>query len=550
MEVIPHPACMNYAIISPDSSILAAVGDEHRIYFYRATPCPKRRTSVADGEKSVCGWDWPLIRSVELDSDSHYNDRCCFTIAFSPSGHRCAVGSQSGVITVFDVNGILGADSEDHDGREDIVCVFRSSRFSFEGGAVRSMSFSPRPWDLLVWVEEYGKVGVADTRQAFSRRQIINLELEDSALERIRVENPTEGVQPDNSDSDSENRADYQLDDASDAPGASRRDASLMDTERQAVRENLSRELTDRERQIINFLNSAQWASTIEEGPQARLTRLMSPLPRSGSPQGSQTGNRSPLSSSPPPPDRSTARHESAREGDAGRSGGGGQPRRRSSVVLSQDNQAPGASSSVNAPNSALAPHPTITLTWTASPSQVPRSDSPLETAGANNAGPSDTATAGPGNGQASSSSSSGRSQHGPHRARVVLDRSLGIPPADASGQQRQRSQRSRSIPRRADRPDATTGDRQDPGLAAERLRLHRQAALEDRLRERQHRQLREMEEQQLRYLRESEQTRVTPFLRRDVNDPTIYSHRDRERQRELGVGTAGIGWGEDGHTL
>ncbi|KAL1955257.1 hypothetical protein VTO42DRAFT_8855 [Malbranchea cinnamomea] len=517
LETIPHPICMNYAIISPDSSLLAAVGDEHRVYFYRVKPCPKRRMPIPEVDRVFCGWDWPLIRSVELDSDSHYNDRCCFTIAFSPSSHLCAVGSQSGIITVFDVKGVLDPDPTDRDGREDIICVFRSSRPSFEGGAVRAMSFSPRPWDLLVWVEEHGRIGVADVRQAFSRRQVVALDLEDPMLECVRVETHDDFDRADNSDSEFENRTDYQFEDVSDTPGTGRRNASLMDTERQAVREHLTRELTDRERRIINFLNTAQWASTIE---------------------GIRQGNRSPLSSSPP--DRSTSRREAPADTNAGRSRGN-QARRRSSV-LSPDTSTPNASS-VNAPGSALIPHPTFTLTWTETSSQLPRSESPIETSGSNNAGPSGT-TLGPVTGRTSSSSSSGRSQGGTLRARALLNGPLA-PGISAPGQQ-QRPHRARSIPRRQDRPEVVR-DRHETALAAERLRLHRQVVLEESSRESQIRSLREAEEQQLRRMREAEQIRITPWLR---NDRGLYSARERERQREHGVGTAGIGWGADGHTL
>lgn len=536
IETLHHPLCMNYAIISPDSNLLVAVGDDHRVHFYRVTPCPKKRVSVPERGRVLCGWTWPILRTVELEFDSHYNDRCCFSIAFSPSSHLCAIGSQSGIVSVFDVKGVLDRDPEDRDGREDVVCVFRSSRPSFEGGAVRSMSFSPRPWDLLVWVEEHGRVGVADIRQAFSRRQIIALDLEDPELERVRVEARDELDHPDNSDSEPENRADYQFEDVSDTPGASRRNASLMDTERQAVRENLTRELNDREGRIINFLNTAQWASTIEEGPQARLARLLSPSSHSNSPSGPQAGNRSPLSSSPP--ERSTSRREPPADANMGRPRGG-QQRRRSSAALSQDTST-ASSSSVNASGSALVPHPTITLTWTESPSQVLRSESPVETSGSNNAGPSVT-TRGIEPFRTSSSSSSGRSQ-GTQRARVLLDRALGIPASNAPGQQ-QRTHRARSIPRRADRPE-TARDRHETALAAERLRLHRLAAEDSRG---DSRRIRDAEEQQLRRMRESEQVRITPWLR---NDRGLYSARERERQRELGVGTAGIGWGEDGHTL
>ena len=37
------------------------------------------------------------------------------------------------------------------------------------------MEFSPEPWDLLAWSEDHGRVGVADVRQAFCRRQFLDL---------------------------------------------------------------------------------------------------------------------------------------------------------------------------------------------------------------------------------------------------------------------------------------------------------------------------------------------------------------------------------------
>lgn len=199
IEVIRHKICMNYAIISPDSKIMAAVGDENAIYFYRLVPRPAKRIYKPFSEKMLMGWEWPLIRRVPLDSFPAGDDRCCFTIAFSPSSHLCAVGSQSGLITVFDVKSMLNSSEDDKDGRDDILCVFQSSRSSREGGAVRCMTFSPRPWDLLVWVEDRGHFGVADIRQTFSRRQVLNLDVKDPNLARVRVERagPRDLVDPD-----------------------------------------------------------------------------------------------------------------------------------------------------------------------------------------------------------------------------------------------------------------------------------------------------------------------------------------------------------------
>ena len=62
----------------------------------------------------------------------------------------CAVASQNGIITIL--NTALIHDNADAD--EAIIEVLRSSRPSVYPhyiGAVRSMSFSPGPWDLLAW---------------------------------------------------------------------------------------------------------------------------------------------------------------------------------------------------------------------------------------------------------------------------------------------------------------------------------------------------------------------------------------------------------------
>ena len=59
----------------------------------------------------------------------------------------CAVASQNGIITIFDTALIQG----DWDADAAVVESLRSSTFPLHTGAVRSMSFSPGPWDLLAW---------------------------------------------------------------------------------------------------------------------------------------------------------------------------------------------------------------------------------------------------------------------------------------------------------------------------------------------------------------------------------------------------------------
>ncbi|EER29637.1 hypothetical protein CPC735_073190 [Coccidioides posadasii C735 delta SOWgp] len=542
LETIRHPICMNYAIISPDSKVLAAVGDANQIWFYHVRPITDEHGPVQDGDKLLSEWKWPLIKKVDLDSDPHYDDQCCFTIAFSPCSSLCAVGSQGGIITIFDMNSILNVDLEGYKAGEEVLCVFRSSRSFFDGGAVRCMTFSPRPWDLLVWVEDHGRVGVADIRQAFSRRQILNLDMEEEGLERIRTQNLDKIDDGEGSEPESENEPSRDPtrspEDARGTGRMFRRRMHESQQDSQTMREELARDLTARERQIIDFLNTARWASSIEEGPQ-RAPRYASPLPGSGSspPRGSR---HSPLSSSPPD---HFPRHEHIRDRNLERTRIG-EPRRRSSVVLSQDSSS--SHSQPNPPNSALIPHPTITLRWTASPSQLPPSDSPFETTPSNSA---TTSSAIHVNGRANSGSNGheGTSEIAIPRARVLFDRSLGVSTSNGSGQ-RQRGLRSRSIPRRSERPPGATAEVQDsPGgpnaetrtnLAAERLRLQRRAAIEESQRLNQW-------EQQYRRLMEFDQLRNNPRFRSLRGD-----FSDRPNREEMGVGTAGVGWGEDGRTL
>jgi hypothetical protein len=74
------------------------------------------------------------------------------------------------------------------DPEDAILCSFRSSRPTL-CGCVRSMAFSPAPWDLLAWTEDHGRIGVADVRQKFVRRQI--LKLDKSQGKTIHVEDTT-----------------------------------------------------------------------------------------------------------------------------------------------------------------------------------------------------------------------------------------------------------------------------------------------------------------------------------------------------------------------
>ncbi|KAK2741566.1 hypothetical protein FQN57_005549 [Myotisia sp. PD_48] len=551
IETIRHPYCMNHAVISPDSKLLAAVGDENQIYFYNCIPCPGGMVRGGYEENVMRQWSWPLLRSVELDSDCPDLD-CCFAIAFSPSSHLCAVGSQAGVISVFDVVGVLAPEVNEKSGREDILHVFKSTRSHFDGGAVRSMSFSPHPWDILVWVEEHGRVGVADVRQAFSRQQILQLDLQSPDLEHVHVENIDKAHETEDSGSGSGSGSELGTPAAEESPLSpeyddgphrllelrrNRRRRTPAERESQTIRESLARDLTARDRQINDILNTIRSASSTEgggQGPQQlpnALVHALSPSP--------QQSNRSPMT---PPPEQPFLRHEPSveRAPDQARVG---PPRRRGSIILSQDSSLSHPSAR---PSSALIPHPAFSVRWTYSPSRLPLPESVQDATVPYTERPTATTNGVLPNGSSSSSSSSSNAPNDTHSHRSTGESSTTTRPSNNSDNGYQRLHRSRSIPRRANRLGgntagsqaqvATSRTLQELSRVMERFRSQRQAVLEESHR------LPEWQSQYRRLL-ELDQFRPTPRSRHDRNF-------NDSSEEDRGVGTAGIGWANDGQTL
>lgn len=178
LTTLKHPYPMNCANFSPDSTLLVACGDSDRVYFYRR--------HVVDEKAAVYGWQ--NIADPKIPVHGSEDDHS-FSITFSPSGDLCAVASQGGTITVLDVTN-LDQYAEERNAEVAILCSFRSSRDS-TWGSVRSMAFSPEPWGLLAWAEDYGRVGVADVRQHFIRRQILQLEKQGDGLKTVEVRDVT-----------------------------------------------------------------------------------------------------------------------------------------------------------------------------------------------------------------------------------------------------------------------------------------------------------------------------------------------------------------------
>ena len=185
-RVLDLPFAMNHATISPDGQTMIAVGDYNKAFFFRreilSSP-PQIHKPHNRLTSSSLGWT--LTSVVDLRYGDAESTRGFFTTAWSPNGRLVATGSEGGYITVFDVDMLVDADLDDRDA---VVAVVPSSRPDVANpypGAVRSMMFSPEPWDLLVWAEDQGRVCIGDLRTGLKTRQVVSLDPKDKDLDRI-----------------------------------------------------------------------------------------------------------------------------------------------------------------------------------------------------------------------------------------------------------------------------------------------------------------------------------------------------------------------------
>ncbi|KAL4914728.1 hypothetical protein BDW62DRAFT_189968 [Aspergillus aurantiobrunneus] len=516
LKKLGHPACMNYAIISPDSTILAAVGDEASAYFYGLTRDLSTVVSTETGEK-LSGWELDLILCIEMEIGPRIEDKCCFTIAFSQSNRLCAIGSQSGVISVFDVmsiNELAVAPSD----KSPIICYFNSSRPCCSGGAVRCMSFSPEPWDLLVWLEDKGRAGIADVRQAFIRRQILQLDMNEPTIEEVDTEpiiDESTGLALDlDSQASPEPQHDLDaralLDSVEGHPG----DRAGEGSDSSPLRESLIQDLTERERLIVEFLNTARWTSRIEDGMTDRQARGNANLhPQSGSrarPQGPTSGaNRAPRPTSPRPVILSQSNHDE---------------RHRSADVGSSTPDA----------------QPSITLSWTTSPGE-------LRSATLDNPAQSVESSSSDQGGSGNESGNSSRPRGTLTRPTANFDYSSttsGLLPRPRN------HQRSRSAHRRPERQENRLDIPQSLQaniVAAERLRRQRQLQIMNEAETLNRNNLREQ-----RYTQQSSfgLERSPRWIRSVINDLPERASFGFGRRNPDPSSSAGLGFGADGRTL
>ncbi|OQE32039.1 hypothetical protein PENSTE_c001G07492 [Penicillium steckii] len=545
VKVFHHPFCMNYAVVSPDHTLLAAVGDENRAYFYNITRDWELSSSKEKEAEKIMTWEWELARCVEMDIGSKVDDACCFTISFSPSSHLCAIGSQSGFVTVLDVE-LIRRPMGYTESETPILCQFPATRSPSEGGAVRCMAFSPEPWDLLVWLEGHGRAGVADVRQAFLRRQTLQLDTNEPFMQKVHTERLIDNSDVSLSDDESLEFASRAGADADDPLNERIGEGNGTSTSR----DSLIQDLGDRERLILDFLNTARWTARAEESFTERPDRPHRPTRPGGMhPQfaahtrhhGSTDGaTRTSRPSSPRfsygTPDTSMDAHLER----LGAERSSFQPRRQGSIILSQDSRSPEF-------ESASQDRQPSSHRWTPSPRSELTSIQ-ADVMSRLTADPdilyNDTQT-----------------------------RDLPPRPADPQGPNaeyeftpetsRRRPQRSSSIPRRPDRlsqiENLTRDRRLDPArvstyeiranVAAERLRRQRRMAnaVHERSAERDH--VRSLERENLhRQIAGLEQAN-SAWVRNVISELP-------ERSLIHGPGaeepdsTAGVGWGIDGRTL
>lgn len=374
---------MNHASISPDGKLMIACGDSPRAYFLRRV---RRPGHVHDGDGVYAKYEWEEIASVRLQATEPGDT--CFSTAFSPSGHICTIASQFGVVAVFDVSRIVEGMGDD----DAVIDAFTSSRPAAVEevtrsmpGAIRSTAFSPGPWDLFAWAEDHGRVCIADLRDGFRTRHLIELNPHSHGISRFEISAVEDHSITELHELDLERsflRRQRNLQAASEQLASLQSNADYI--ENAAERRRRSRELAntfgtissassdlnEMERQILQTLR-------VE-----RLQDFVSSASDDALPSNAQTAGSSTFPSRGYNPNvsvRQYMRERIAANRDLQSSSTRTHtPRRRSSVVMSSSRNAEDASSTPYNPSSATAPAPNSSLlsisgtnTLSTSPSRI-----------------------------------------------------------------------------------------------------------------------------------------------------------------------------------
>jgi hypothetical protein len=164
---------VNHATLSPDGQTLVAVGDHQQAFFFEKIMLNPRESRISTAKYASSHCRWVLLNIVKLHYPHSAGISGYFSTAWSSSGALCAVASENGYITVLDVERIRAEEC----GEDAIITVLSSTRPHAEPGpgSIRTLHFSPQPWDLLIWSEGRGRICVADMRYSLNSRQVLHL---------------------------------------------------------------------------------------------------------------------------------------------------------------------------------------------------------------------------------------------------------------------------------------------------------------------------------------------------------------------------------------
>lgn len=175
VDELSYPDCVNRAVISPDGRLLIAISDDPYLYIHERIE-KRAGSSSLFRNRDKPEYEWKGAGRIHLKSqrtDDDSDNRGSFAACFSNTGRYLAVGTQYGLISIFNTSAFL------EPGTDPLVTSFTSSRPNSVPGAVRDMAFCPGPLDLLAWTEDRGRVGVADIRSNYVAQQILHLDTHD-----------------------------------------------------------------------------------------------------------------------------------------------------------------------------------------------------------------------------------------------------------------------------------------------------------------------------------------------------------------------------------
>jgi hypothetical protein len=275
VTVLDLPFAMNHATISPDSQLLVAVGDSPVAYFFERVKAGRpSSTKSSEGRIHMITPEWQVLAQIPLYRPT--SGPCAegyFSTAWSPLARLCAVGSECGYITIFDIELLKKVEY----GEDAVVQLISSTRpdTGAGAGAVRTMHFSPNPWDLLVWSEDQGRVCVADLRSGLKVKQVLELDPKEEGIETAEIADFHISLNPETHDYRSNHES-------GGAPAAV--NAAIDDFEADLERQRLHRQLgvvesdndphglTVHERQVLEMLRTTR---------QREEARELGVLPRS-----------------------------------------------------------------------------------------------------------------------------------------------------------------------------------------------------------------------------------------------------------------------------